>query len=65
MLLPQTQAALTAVLLAAFGAMWQFDLYKNNDFSIVFVLFLLFLVSQSSAISLHADHVATCAQMWL
>lgn len=38
------QSALTAVLLAAFGAMWQFRLYKENDFSLIFVLFLLFLV---------------------
>jgi len=41
-------SALTAVLLAAFGAMWQFRLYKENDFSLIFVLFLLFLMAMSS-----------------
>ena len=38
------QGALTALLLAGFGAMWQFDLFRRNNFGLLFFLFFLFQV---------------------
>jgi hypothetical protein len=42
------QGALTALLLAGFGAMWQFDLFRRNNFGLLFFLFFLFQVSAAS-----------------
>jgi hypothetical protein len=50
------QGALTALLLAGFGAMWQFDLFRRNNFGLLFFLFFLF---QVPTYSLHI-HVPTC-----
>lgn len=41
---PGLQGALTALLLAGFGAMWQFDLFRRNNFGLLFFLFFLFQV---------------------
>jgi hypothetical protein len=43
----ELQGALTALLLAGFGAMWQFDLFRRNNFGLLFFLFFLFQVSTS------------------
>jgi ABC-type multidrug transport system ATPase subunit len=40
--------ALTALLLAGFGAMWQFDLFRRNNFGLLFFLFFLFQLAMSS-----------------
>lgn len=38
----------TALLLAGFGAMWQFDLFLRNSFGLIFLTFFLFQLSMSS-----------------
>lgn len=43
-LITWSQGAITALLLAGFGAMWQFTLFRRNNFGLLFFLFWLFQV---------------------
>ena len=41
-------ALLTALLLGAFGALFQFSMFLRNDFSLIFILFFLFQLAMAS-----------------
>lgn len=41
-------AAITSLLLAAFGALFQIRMFLNNDFGLIFMLFFLFQLAMAS-----------------